>query len=78
MGDSVPLYDLEGRDVQAPMNTGESDNTRQGERGRILLTMVESDGTTTGAAIPLPSSYMVSATYPPILPRREDSFMNVP
>jgi len=57
MADSQSFHDLEGRDVPDPVNTGQS-NTRPGERGRVLLTMVESDGTMIGAAIPLPASHM--------------------
>jgi len=73
MADSQSFHDLEGRDVPTPVNTGQG-NTRTGERGRVLLTMVESDGTMIGAAIPLPASHMVRSTYSQIA---DDSFVNV-
>lgn len=63
---SLPSHDLEGRDVQAPaLNTTASKlnaTMRQGERGRILLSMVHNEGTHY-AAILLPGSYLVRRTY---------------
>lgn len=59
-------HDLEGRDVQAPAlnTTASNSNTamRQGERGRILLSMVHNESTYY-AAILLPGSYLVRRTY---------------
>ncbi|KIM36950.1 hypothetical protein M413DRAFT_448854 [Hebeloma cylindrosporum] len=52
--------DLEGRDVQAPIKLAESDSHStavQGNRGRILLSMVHSEGTSY-AAILIPESYL--------------------
>ena len=65
MADHLPLHDLEGRDVQAPVNAEKTENRKgHGEHGRILLSMVGSDGTTYYAAIPIPASYMVSPIRP--------------
>ena len=61
MADSLPLHDLEGRDVQTPAFDS---NSPGGKRRRILLSMVGSDGITHGATIiPLPASYMVGAIF---------------
>ena len=61
---SLPIHDLEGRDVRAPGDTGEPDSDKtttmpQGGRGRILLSMMGFDGTVYHAAIVLPASYLV-------------------
>jgi hypothetical protein len=63
---SLPIHDLEGRDAQATADTGESADTTtipQGRRGRILLSMMGSDGIVHSAAIVLPASYLVCFTY---------------
>lgn len=65
---SLSTHDLEGRDVEAPANAGEfrgSDTTTipQGGRGRILLSMMGSDGSVHHAAIVLPGSYLVCFSY---------------
>ena len=61
---SLPIHDLERRDVQASGDTREADSDTsttmpQGGRGRILLSMMGLDGTVHHAAIILPASYLV-------------------
>jgi len=65
---SQPIHDLEGRDVEAPANAGDPNSdattsTRQGRRGRILLSMVGSDGSMYHVTIVLPESYLVCSNY---------------
>ena len=65
---SLPIHDLEGRDDQASSYSKEcnSDTTAaipHGGRGRILLSLMNSDGTEYHAAIVLPTSYSVCPTY---------------
>ena len=60
---SLPIHDLEGRDVRAPGDTGEPDSDKTTTicmpQGRILLSMMGFDGTVYHAAIVLPASYLV-------------------
>ena len=56
---SLSAQDLGGRDVEAPTDGSDTTTNPQGGRGRILLSMVDSDGTVHHAAIVLPESYLV-------------------
>jgi hypothetical protein len=62
MSKSQPVHDLAGRDVQGPAESdAEADTTPVGDgaRGRILLSIMESDWTISHAVVLLPKSYLV-------------------
>ena len=56
-----PLHDLEGRDIQSPANAEEgTSETRQGTaHGRILVSIVGTNGIIYSTAVLLPASYLV-------------------
>ena len=58
MDDFSLLHDFEGRDVQPPPKTEESASDSQA-RGRILLSMVGTNGMIYHAVVLLPASYLV-------------------
>jgi len=63
---SRPVSDLTGKDVQgAAESDTEADTTpiRDRARGRILLSIMESDWTISRAVVLLPKSYLVRAAY---------------